>query len=49
MREKTEQKVKVKAIRLKSDHPMKTILMAQCLIVTGAWSLAGLMQVVVGA
>lgn len=49
MRQKNENKAKVKAIRLKRDHPMKTILMAQCLIVTGAWSLAGLMQVVVGA
>ena len=49
MRQKNENKAKAKAIRLKSDHPMKVILMTQCMIVTGAWSLAGLMQVVVGA
>ena len=49
MRQKSENKAKVKVIRLKSDHPVKVILMAQCLIVTAAWSLTGLMQIVVGA
>ena len=42
-----KEKTQSKAIAATSKHPMKIILAAQFLIISGAWSMSGLLQVLV--
>ncbi|MDC0214493.1 hypothetical protein OAL14_06730 [Gammaproteobacteria bacterium] len=42
-----KEKTQGKTIAVTSKHPMKTILAAQLLIISGAWSVSGLLQVLV--
>ena len=42
-----KEKTQSKAVAATSKHPMKTILAAQFLIISGAWSVSGLLQVLV--